>query len=54
MDVILTIGESDPFRENNECLSRILHGKGVPHQLHIWQDRAHSGRYWRRMARIYI
>ena len=37
-----------------QALSRILHGKGVPHQLHIWQDRAHSGHYWRRMARIYI
>jgi hypothetical protein len=23
MDVVLTIGESDPFRENNEYLSRI-------------------------------
>jgi esterase/lipase superfamily enzyme len=54
MDVVLTIGESDPFRGNNEYLRRILHGKGVPHQLHIWEDRAHSAHYWRRMARIYV
>jgi esterase/lipase superfamily enzyme len=54
MDVVLTIGESDPFRGNNEYLSQILHGKGVPHQLHVWEDRAHSAYYWRRMARIYV
>ncbi len=54
MEVVLTIGESDPFRENNEYVSRILRGKGVPHQLHVWQDRAHSGYYWRRMASIYL
>ena len=54
MDVVLTIGEADPFRGNNEDLSRILHDKCVPHQFHVWQDRAHSAYYWRRMARIYV
>jgi esterase/lipase superfamily enzyme len=54
MDIVLVIGEHDPFRENNEHLSSILHNKGVSHQLQIWGDRAHQGYYWRRMAPIYI
>lgn len=54
MDVVLTIGEADPFRGNNEHLSRILGEKGVPHAMHVWQERAHSARYWRRMAELYI
>lgn len=54
MDIVLTIGKEDPFRENNELLSSILQGKGIEHQIHFWEDRAHSGYYWRRMAQIYV
>lgn len=54
MDMIFTIGKEDPFRENNELLSRILKTKGIPHQIHYWEDRAHSGYYWRRMAQLYV
>ena len=54
MDIVLTIGKEDPFRENNENLSDILRGKGVEHQIHHWDERAHSGFYWRRMAPIYV
>jgi len=54
LDLIFTIGKEDPFRGNNEDLSRILHTKGIGHQIHHWDDRAHSGYYWRRMAQIYV
>lgn len=54
MDIVLTIGREDPFRDNNEHLSDILHRKGIGHALHHWEDRAHSGHYWRRMAPIYV
>lgn len=54
MEIVLTIGREDPFRENNEALSGILHRKGIGHTLHHWEDRAHSGYYWRRMAPIYV
>lgn len=54
MDIILTIGEDDPFLENNRRLSQILWDKGVSHQLHIWHGRAHQGAAWRRMAPLYI
>ncbi len=54
MDIILVIGNEDPFVGNNQHLSSILHSKSIPHQLHFWDSRAHSGYYWRRMASLYI
>ena len=54
MDIVLVIGNEDPFLENNQQLSSILHKKGIHHQLLLWDDRAHSGYYWRRMAPLYI
>jgi len=54
MDIVLTIGAEDPFLGNNRHLSEILHAKGIPHQLHVWDGRAHRGYYWRRMAPLYI
>lgn len=54
MDIVLVIGAEDPFRANNEYISQILHAKGIPHHLHIWDDRAHRGYYWRRMVNLYL
>lgn len=54
MDIVLTIGEADPFLENNRQLSGILDGKGIGHRLHVWQGRAHCGGGWRRMAPLYV
>jgi len=54
MDIVLTIGKEDPFRDNNENLSNILQSKGITHQIHHWDEVAHSGRYWRKMAQIYV
>ena len=53
-DITLVIGEMDPFRANNEKLSQILWQKNVAHDLRYWQDRAHQGYYWRRMAPVFI
>ena len=54
MDIVIVVGNEDPFLHNNRQLSDILHGKGVRNQLHIWDGRAHSGKYWRRMASLYV
>jgi esterase/lipase superfamily enzyme len=54
MDIILTIGRDDPFLGNNHHLSHILRQKGVHHQLHEWDGRAHQGSAWRRMAPLYV
>ena len=54
MDITLTIGAEDPFLGNNHHLSHILNSKQVPHQLYVWEGRAHQGRYWRHMASHYL
>lgn len=54
MDIVLVIGREDPFLHNNLHLSQVLKEKGVSHDLHLWDERAHSGHYWRKMARIYL
>ncbi|WP_137130365.1 alpha/beta hydrolase-fold protein [Rhizobium sp. FY34] len=54
VDIVLTIGEADPFVDNNHYLSRLLHDKGVQHSLHLWDGRAHRAGAWRRMAPLYI
>ena len=54
LDIVLTIGEADPFLDNNRRLSRILEDKRVRHQLHFWEGRAHRARAWREMAAIYV
>ena len=54
VEIVLTIGNADPFLDNNLTLSRILADKGVNHQLHIWDGRAHRAGAWRKMAHLYI
>ena len=54
LDIVLTIGEHDPFLDNNRHFSQLLEEKSVPHKLYTWGDRAHSGYYWRRMAPLYL
>jgi len=54
MDIVLVIGKEDPFLDNNHHLSRILQSKGLAHRLYQWDDRAHRGYYWRRMAPLYL
>jgi len=53
MEITLAIGEQDPFRGNNEAFSRALAHQGIHHQLHVWHERAHSAKYWRKMVALY-
>jgi len=54
LDILLVVGDEDPFVENNRQFSDLLHAKGVNHTFHVWQGRAHRGHYWRRMASLYL
>lgn len=54
LDIVLTIGDADPFLDNNLHLARLLDAKGIPHRLHIWDGRAHRARAWRKMAALYV
>jgi esterase/lipase superfamily enzyme len=53
-DIVLTIGDADPFVDNNRYLSRLLGEKNIGHQLHVWDGRAHRAGAWRKMAALYI
>lgn len=54
MDIVLTIGDEDPFLENNRQLIADLESKGAKPILHVWEGRAHRGGAWRRMAPQYL
>lgn len=54
VDIVFTIGDTDPFLDNNRHLSRLLLDKQVGHQMHVWGGRAHRAGVWRKMAALYI
>jgi esterase/lipase superfamily enzyme len=54
IEIILAIGETDPFLQNNQEFSRILCNKGIPNQLKIWAGYAHKPRHWRQMVELYL
>jgi esterase/lipase superfamily enzyme len=54
LDIVLAVGNDDPFLDNNRHLSHLLEQKTVRHQLHLWDGRAHRAGAWRQMAPLYI
>ncbi len=54
IEVVLTVGEADPFLDSNLDLSRLLADKGVRCRLDVWDGRAHCPRAWRAMAPRYV
>lgn len=54
MDIVLAVGDADPFLDNNRLLGRLLAEKGVGHRLHVWGGRAHRAGAWREMAALYV
>jgi esterase/lipase superfamily enzyme len=54
IEIILAVGETDPFIDNNREFSALLWNKGIPHQFYVWGDYAHRPRYWRQMVQLYL
>lgn len=54
LDIVLVIGDRDPFLENNHQLTATLAAKGIPHRLHVWRGRAHDAAHWRMMAAHFL
>ncbi len=50
LNIQLALGDSDPFRPNNEAFGRALAEQGIPHTIHYWEGRAHDPASWRTMA----
>lgn len=54
LEIILAIGETDPFINDNREFSSSLWDKGIAHQFNIWDNYAHRPRYWRQMVKLYL
>ena len=54
MEIILVVGEDDPFRASTEELSRQLWNKDIWNALKVWKGEAHRPRYWRQMVCQYL
>ena len=54
IQIILAVGETDPFLQNNKEFSHILWGKGIVNDLYIWQNYAHHPRQWKKMVQLYL
>jgi esterase/lipase superfamily enzyme len=54
MQLVLTVGEEDPFLGSNQALSQALQTKQVNHELHYWQGRAHQATDWQKMVQLYL
>ncbi|MFC5409359.1 esterase family protein [Larkinella bovis] len=54
MYFLLAIGQDDPFLENNRELSATLTEKHIPHDLYIWEGRAHQALDWQQMVKVYL
>ncbi len=54
MEIILAVGESDPFLSGNQYLSDLLWRKGITNEFHTWESDAHRPYFWKKMAPLYI
>lgn len=54
MEIVLAVGEHDPFHESNRVLSGAMWDKGIAHRLAVWPGEAHRARYWREMVPHYL
>ncbi|MFD2147650.1 esterase family protein [Mucilaginibacter antarcticus] len=52
--IVLVIGQTDPFFDDNYAFSETLGWKGMQHEFHIWGGYAHSARSWNRMVHLYL
>jgi esterase/lipase superfamily enzyme len=54
LDILLVIGETDPFKHDNHEFTELLWWKGIKHQFYTWHGFAHTPRSWRKMAPLYL
>lgn len=54
LEIVIAIGEADPFMPDNYEFSELLGWKGTHHQFYKWNGYAHNPRNWRKMAELYL
>lgn len=51
---VLVTGDQDICRGANEQFSGLMHARGIPHSLHVWNHSTHDWPDWRPMAQAYL
>ena len=54
LEIIIAIGETDPFMTGNKEFSELLWERGIPNKFYVWDHNAHRPKYWRKMTPLYI
>lgn len=54
LKIILAVGETDAFLEDNRFLSQTLKEKGIDHEFNIWTGEAHNPDQWKQMVQLYF
>jgi esterase/lipase superfamily enzyme len=54
LEIILAVGQTDPFYTGNSNFSKLLWSKNLPHNFYVWNDNAHRPRFWRQMVQLYL
>jgi esterase/lipase superfamily enzyme len=54
MDIVIAVGETDPFHSSTRTLSDALTHKGIQHHFSVWTGEAHRASCWRKMVRVYL
>lgn len=54
MQIMIVIGDQDPFLGSNLYLSDALHAKDIQHDFLLWNGRAHKAKDWRKMVQLYL
>ena len=54
LEIVMTIGDEDPFLNSNRALSDALQAKHIAHELHTWNGRAHRANDWHKMLQLYL
>ncbi|MDX2197266.1 MAG: alpha/beta hydrolase-fold protein [Cytophagales bacterium] len=54
MEIIIAVGKTDAFKDNNVEYSDVLVQKNIPHKFDIWDEEAHHPKYWKQMIKMYL
>ena len=54
LELILAIGEADPFYDANIEFSKLLWRKNIQNQCYVWDGDAHKPYYWKQMLPLYL
>ncbi len=54
MEIVMAVGDEDPFLGSTQALSAALWAKHVTNEVYIWEGRAHKAEFWQKMVQLYL